>query len=63
MVTRFHNTAWLKTIMLDGANPLDMIDLLATMPTGYYFNSLNGFTAHSTDFSIWVSEHLWLLMD
>lgn len=42
MVALFHNTAWVNTSMLDGANPLDMIDLLATMPRGYDSNAHNG---------------------
>lgn len=45
MVALFHNTAWLNTSMLDGANPLDMIDLLATMPRGYDSNAHNGFAS------------------
>lgn len=39
--------------MLDGADPLDMTGLLATMLT-------LGFAVHFTAFSfIWASEHLW----
>lgn len=62
-VALFHNTAWLNISVLDGANRLDMIDLLATKPRGYYSNPHNGFAAHSAAFFIWVSGHLWWLMD
>lgn len=55
----FHNTAWLNTSMLDGADPLDMIDLLATMPRGYRSNSHNGFTPHSTDFVLFGFRGTW----